>query len=85
MAEVRLTVTPDPALRLKVDAGPSIRLGCGYAPGPPDYAGPYEITPAESAQTLATAGLGMIADVVVAPIPNNYGLVTWDGSVLLVS
>ena len=49
------------------------------------YTGDYEVTPSSEAQTLNTAGKRMTREVVVNPIPNNYGLITWNGSVLTVS
>lgn len=49
------------------------------------YTGDYEVTPSPEAQTLNTAGKRMAREVVVNPIPNNYGLITWNGSVLTVS
>ena len=49
------------------------------------YEGPYEVTPTATAQTLPTDGLVMTADVVVQPIPSNYGLITWNGVALTVS
>ena len=49
------------------------------------YDGPYTVTPGPEAQTLQTNGKRMTADVVVGAIPNNYGLVTWNGSVLTIS
>ena len=51
----------------------------------PAYAGPYEATPTQSAQTFSTQNKAMAQDFVVNPIPSNYGLITWDGSVLTVS
>lgn len=51
----------------------------------PDYGGPTDIVPTGSAQVLATAGTAVSADIVIEPIPQNYGLITWDGSVLMVS
>lgn len=51
----------------------------------PVYQGDYEITPSQQTQVLNTAGLKTISDIVINPIPSNYGLVTWDGSVLTVS
>lgn len=51
----------------------------------PDYDGPTEVTPSGAAQTLATSGTVLHADVVVAAIPSNYGLITWNGAVLTVS
>ena len=51
----------------------------------PAYAGPYEVTPTQETQVLQTDRLRMTSDVVVNPIPSNYGLITWNGSVLTVS
>lgn len=53
--------------------------------GAEPYEGAYEVTPTSEAQTLSTEGLRMTANVVINPIPNNYGLITWSGSVLTVS
>lgn len=50
-----------------------------------EYPGPYEVTPTQQTQTLPTTGFIMGHDVVVNPIPQNYGLITWNGSVLTVS
>ena len=49
------------------------------------YDGPTVVTPNGSTQTLATNGKSLASDITVNPIPSNYGLITWDGSVLTVS
>lgn len=49
------------------------------------YKGPYSVTPTRAPQTLATEGKLMTMNVVVEAIPKNYGLITWDGSILTVS
>lgn len=49
------------------------------------YTGPVEVTPSPETQTLATTGFIMPSDVVINPIPSNYGLITWNGSTLTVS
>lgn len=51
----------------------------------PVYDGPTEVTPAAAAQTLATNGHALRSDIIINPIPSNYGLITWDGSTLTVS
>lgn len=51
----------------------------------PAYDGPVEVTPSRSAQVLNTSGKSVYSDIVVNPIPSNYGLITWDGSRLTVS
>lgn len=49
------------------------------------YTGDYVVTPTQSTQVLPTAHLSMSDNVTINPIPSNYGLITWDGSVLTVS
>lgn len=49
------------------------------------YEGAYEVTPSAEAQTLFTKNLRMVDDVVIKPIPNNYGLITWNGTVITVT
>lgn len=65
---------------------PSIGIKAGVQSNRiPAYTGPYEVTPSQSEQTLSTTGLKMTEDVVVNPIPSNYGLITWNGAILTVS
>jgi len=49
------------------------------------YPGPYEITPTQETQVLRTAQKVAQRNIVVNPIPSNYGRITCDGSVLTVS
>lgn len=50
-----------------------------------EYSGPTIITPSGETQILNTAGLLVTADLTINPIPSNYGLITWNGSILTVS
>jgi len=52
---------------------------------PPSYEGPYEVTPSETEQTLSTEFLYMTGDITINPIPNNYGLITYNGVTITVS
>lgn len=49
------------------------------------YTGAYEVTPSEETQTLETENKRMTGNVTINPIPNNYGLITWNGSIITVS
>lgn len=49
------------------------------------YTGATEVTPTAEAQILETQGFFTDDNIRINPIPNNYGLITWDGSVLTVS
>ena len=51
----------------------------------PEYDGPTEITPTQETQVLRTALKITMEDIIVNPIPSNYGLITWNGSTLTVS
>lgn len=51
----------------------------------PEYDGPAEITPTGEEQTLQTAGRHLAQDIIISPIPQNYGLITYNGSVITVS
>lgn len=51
----------------------------------PVYSGQTEITPSEEAQTLQTANMAVLQNIVINPIPSNYGRITWNGSTLTVS
>ena len=74
---IKLKVLEEPIYRFKTEQGIPIY--------PNEYQGTYMVTPTEATQTLPTEGLMMIHDVKVKPIPNNYVLITWNGSVLTVS
>lgn len=51
----------------------------------PVYTGPTQVTPSAETQTLSTTNKTVTADIIINPIPSNYGLITWNGSVLTVS
>ncbi len=53
--------------------------------GVDNYDGPYEVTPTQYEQVLNTRNLRATQNVTINPIPNNYGLITWNGSTLTVS
>lgn len=50
-----------------------------------DYEGVYEYTPSAEAQTVEIEGLKATENIIINPIPSNYGLITWNGSELTVS
>ena len=49
------------------------------------YHGAYEVTPSSEAQVLDTDTLILDGNITINPIPNNYGLISWDGSTITVS
>jgi len=51
----------------------------------PQYSGETEITPTRQEQILSTSGKMVNSSIVVKPIPNNYGLITYDGHKITVS
>lgn len=61
------------------------QISTGGGGSRPHYHGETEFVPTNAYQTIPTAGLLVDADIVIDPIPSNYGLITWNGSVLTVS
>lgn len=51
----------------------------------PVYDGSYEVTPTQQTQTLNTSQKVLVENVIINPIPSNYGLISYNGSVLTVS
>ena len=49
------------------------------------YTGAYEFTPTQQTQTVEIAHKMAMADIIINPIPSNWGLITWNGSALTVS
>ena len=56
-----------------------------YGGGVEFYDGPYDFTPTQEEQTIQINGKTAVGNITINPIPSNYGLITWDGSVLTVS
>lgn len=50
-----------------------------------EYTGETTVTPTQETQTLRTANLLMPVDIVISPIPQNYGLITWSGRGIRIS
>ena len=86
MSDVRLAVDVAPTVALTVTDEDAAALTFGGTVFSPEvYRGAYIVTPAGNEQVLATAGMALEHDVVVAPIPDNYGLVTYNGTSLRIS
>lgn len=49
------------------------------------YEGEHTITPSNMAQVLPVKGYSMRENIIVEPIPQNYGLITYNGFELTVS
>lgn len=50
-----------------------------------DYESSYFVTPSNERQIMPTANRTLSQNIIIEPIPSNYGLITWNGSTLTVS
>lgn len=66
--------------QLEFDVGEAV-LTVGGIP----YTGPCEVTPCSEEVVLETSDKVMTSNIVVKPIPNNYGLITYNGYDITVS
>ena len=79
-------VVQSPAQSVAVQgAAYGVEVTSAVMPGGIPYRGEYTIRPAPCEQVLQTEGKALSQNVVVEPIPSNWGLITWDGSKLKVS
>ena len=72
-------VLSQPEIKMKIAPAKVVYQG-GEA-----YEGDYEITPSEELQTLPTANRQLARDIVVAPIPKNYGRITYSGGGIIIT
>lgn len=49
------------------------------------YEGDYEYTPSAVQQIVEISGKMATQDIVINPVPSQYGLITWNGSTITVS
>lgn len=85
---IPLKVSTDGEYSLGVDGGSNITIGVDTtitAANMPHYTGPTTIEPASVPQVLETRGMALDDDITIGAIPSNYGLITWDGSALIIS
>lgn len=88
MDNVDFSVNDGQPVHLRIDGGNCVDLNIGgeiYGVETPPYEGAYEATPTQSTQLFATEGKRMLHDFTVNPIPHNYGLITYNGSTIMVS
>lgn len=50
----------------------------------PEYEGPTEFEPSRLTQVIGTASRTVLQDIVINPIPSNYGRIEYDGAALSV-
>ena len=48
------------------------------------FEGETDFTPTDEVQTISTKGLVLPENIVINPIPSNYGHIAWNGAVLMV-
>lgn len=72
-------VLSQPEIKMKIEPAKVVYQG-GEA-----YEGNYEITPSEELQTLPTANRMLARNIVVAPIPKNYGRITYSGGGIIIT
>lgn len=72
-------------MHVSLSEGDDFSVTMDDVPVQPRYVGPYSFTPTDTEQVIEIAGLTAAHDITVEAIPSNYGLITWNGSVLTVS
>lgn len=84
MERIDARITGGASVTASVAGSAGLSAAVSKAVGAP-YQGAYTVTPSAQAQTLSVGGTTPLQDITVEPIPSNYGLITWNGSVITVS
>lgn len=87
MITVPMKVAVQSAIPVSVASvgGIPLSLGAEYKVGGEPYHGEYEFTPTEETQTVPTQDKFLSENIIIHPIPSNYGRIGWNGSILTVS
>ena len=82
-----ITATLTPAATMKGNIAASAGLNATITLGavPVIFDGSYEYTPSAEEQTIPIDGMVAEQNITINPIPSNYGLITWNGSIITVS
>lgn len=73
------------ALNVLGESGVNLNVQGEFIGNMPMYTDSYEFTPSSEEQTISIAGKRAIGDIIIHPVPQNYGLITWNGATLTVS
>lgn len=83
--DMSVAFAEDDGINCDFNTDDDFTVSFGTAVSAGDYSGPYTVTPSTTTQSLATEGKTLASNIIIEPIPNNYGLIAWNGSVLTVS
>lgn len=84
-ADIDVVFNNNDAFNCDMDSETTFHCEMGEGISSEIYHGPVTVTPSEDIQVLNTEGMVIEENIVIEPIPSNYGLITWNGSVLIVS
>lgn len=84
---MKLQIVDNNEINLSVGDSDGLSLSAGEVVniGAEKYGGPYEWTPSTETQTIPIKDKQATADITIQPIPNNYGLITYNGVAITVS
>lgn len=84
---MKLQIVDNNEINLSVGDSDGLSLSAGEVVniGAEKYDGPYEWTPSKETQTIPIKDKQATADITIQPIPNNYGLITYNGVTITVS
>lgn len=84
-AQIDVIFNSDEAFECSMESEESFVCSIGESFIPEIYHGATEVTPSGSVQILATKGKVIEDNITINPVPQQYGLVSWNGTALTVS
>lgn len=84
-AQMNVTFSGDESFSCSFAEDSSFVVSMGESFLPEHYQGETTVSPSADIQVLDTMGKVLDENITVQPIPNNYGLITYNGSTITVS
>lgn len=88
LCRAELLLEDEPEILLTTEPGDDVRIEIGeavIAADYPEYEGTYSVIPGTVEQILSTRNKVLTENITIGPIPENYGLITYNGSKITVS
>lgn len=85
MTKLTATIISPAALTVAIGSAQILEASIAANRAWDTYSGPTTVTPSDQTQILSTAYKNVASDIVINPIPSNYGRISYNGAVLTVS
>lgn len=82
--EINIGIVPAVSASIREPAVVSFDIDASHGSSLPEYKGETVVVPSEEEQILKTGGHTVNDDIVIKPIPSNWGKISYNGAFLMI-